>query len=541
MSEENINLIFSRIFIAMMKSAAISIIIIVSLSGCEERDRHNEYSISNLKDSIATMMSKDSSLQFILEQSYETQLLFDSLNHAKSISDNKAELKLSLQLANILRQSGLYYSSIRFYKEAYAQFSSYTPSEKAELLHGLSAIYFELYVHNSVKQQFLDSASFLADSAWFYARNSDLKQLQADVLNLKGALEIQKGNFMQALSYLEHSLLQHQQIGNDSAMAILVNLATAYHKTGNHFKALKFIQKAHKIAVIQNNSVFEYSALDIAAGIYMALGDTAEASRINNELMLIKSRRDIVIKSLLTKHALEEYETAENQKMIFGLLQEKVYFVLLSRVLTVGTIILLGVAIFTILLLRTNRKIEALRSENDKIQKQATMLELKNAQLIIAAKEAESLRLKEELELKQHAFSAKLVTITQIEEFLSKLRGDITSAKRNKGSAEVLHYLDEIELEINKNIQPFIRKELEEIYVAGNNKLVTKLNHLHPDLTINEKRLCYLISQNFSTKEIASILSKTYRSVEMARHRLRTKLKIDKDICLESYFGKLLS
>jgi DNA-binding CsgD family transcriptional regulator len=46
---------------------------------------------------------------------------------------------------------------------------------------------------------------------------------------------------------------------------------------------------------------------------------------------------------------------------------------------------------------------------------------------------------------------------------------------------------------------------------------------------------------NFTTKEIANILSKSYRSVEMARFRLRTKLGLDKNTTLEACFSKIIN
>lgn len=61
------------------------------------------------------------------------------------------------------------------------------------------------------------------------------------------------------------------------------------------------------------------------------------------------------------------------------------------------------------------------------------------------------------------------------------------------------------------------------------------LIQLHPNLTTNEKRLCYLIVSGLGSKEISGVLAKNYRAVEMARHRLRQKLALDKEQGLEEY------
>lgn len=54
----------------------------------------------------------------------------------------------------------------------------------------------------------------------------------------------------------------------------------------------------------------------------------------------------------------------------------------------------------------------------------------------------------------------------------------------------------------------------------------TKLNALYPNLTSNEVRLSSYIRLNLSSKEIASILNISLKSVEMNRYRLRKKMQI---------------
>lgn len=50
-----------------------------------------------------------------------------------------------------------------------------------------------------------------------------------------------------------------------------------------------------------------------------------------------------------------------------------------------------------------------------------------------------------------------------------------------------------------------------------------KLIKEFPDLTVNERRLCALLSINMSTKEISDITRQSAHSINMARSRLRKK------------------
>jgi len=62
-----------------------------------------------------------------------------------------------------------------------------------------------------------------------------------------------------------------------------------------------------------------------------------------------------------------------------------------------------------------------------------------------------------------------------------------------------------------------------------------KLMEVESSLTGKEKRLCSLIRVNMGTKEMASVLGISPDSVKTARHRLRKKLKLDKDDDLDSF------
>jgi DNA-binding CsgD family transcriptional regulator len=62
-----------------------------------------------------------------------------------------------------------------------------------------------------------------------------------------------------------------------------------------------------------------------------------------------------------------------------------------------------------------------------------------------------------------------------------------------------------------------------------------KLRIKHPDLSSNEIKLSAYLKLNLSSKEIASLMHISIRSVEQSRYRLRKKLNIPKDASLVNY------
>lgn len=67
----------------------------------------------------------------------------------------------------------------------------------------------------------------------------------------------------------------------------------------------------------------------------------------------------------------------------------------------------------------------------------------------------------------------------------------------------------------------------------------TRLLQHHPGLTSNEMRICAYIKLNLSTKEIAAYMNISPSSVEIARHRLRRKMKLGSEVNLQHYVSAI--
>ncbi len=470
----------------------------------------------------------------------EQQQLFDSLAAAKKEGNIHKTVEYLSKIANNFRQSGNYIEGIRFYRNAISKLNGHDPERPAEVYHGLAAIYYELYLHFRDQQHFLDSASFIASQAYVYAKESRAETHLSDVLNLLGAINIQNGKYAEAIQELNKSYSLKQNLEDDHSLAVLTNLAFAHSQLQNYDSALSYIREAYKRASQAGDLVFSANSLEMLSNIYLAMGDTASANLMQHDRQQLVEQDDHLIRMLIMKQLLLNYERRQDDELILGLTRDRYYFVRLSRLLTAGIVLLFLLLVAFFMMIRQSKKLHKAEMELAMEKERATVLQIRNVNLELEEKRHKEQAMNDELDYKQSLLTTKLLHLSMMMEFLSRMKEEIHQAKGKKGNKGIIHNLESIEQEISNQLKGNVWEEFEMLYAAGNNRFIERLVALHPDLNPNEKRLSYLIMSNFTTKEIANILSKSYRSVEMARFRLRAKLGLDKNTTLEAWFRKII-
>lgn len=99
-------------------------------------------------------------------------------------------------------------------------------------------------------------------------------------------------------------------------------------------------------------------------------------------------------------------------------------------------------------------------------------------------------------------------------------------------------------VKINQMIESNLGKENNCARLAGNIDMlyadfIKKLMARHPNLSVSDKRLCCYIRMGLSSKEIAPLVNVSYKSVEMARYRVRKKIGLDSGDSLACYLENL--
>lgn len=149
-------------------------------------------------------------------------------------------------------------------------------------------------------------------------------------------------------------------------------------------------------------------------------------------------------------------------------------------------------------------------------------------------------KLLSENELINQQLMFRSLLVNENKEFLNSIIKDIklliNSSKSKEHNKTILHKLYS---DINKNINDNIEHEFEYYFDKVHPNFVSELKKTNVSLTKNEVRLASLIKLNLTTKEISQITKQSTNSINVAKSRLKVKLKLDKKVDLYAYLSKI--
>jgi len=173
------------------------------------------------------------------------------------------------------------------------------------------------------------------------------------------------------------------------------------------------------------------------------------------------------------------------------------------------------------------------RNQFNELQKAIVDMEIKVIQ-------NENANLHKRLEIKRKDLINNALWIGQQRDFLEDLYSDIHELRTLDDITNIKEGIFSIEKKIMD--KKAFSHEMNELYsqVEVLHKDYSVILHERfPDLTEQEKRLATLLRLGFSTKELASIMSITPKSVEVCRYRLRKKLNLKRDENLIQFIKSL--
>ncbi|MCF8367383.1 MAG: inorganic phosphate transporter [Bacteroidales bacterium] len=144
--------------------------------------------------------------------------------------------------------------------------------------------------------------------------------------------------------------------------------------------------------------------------------------------------------------------------------------------------------------------------------------------------------LSRELKFRQGEMITMAMSILRKNEFLNELKEEVVKIKSNVKEQETRLGLNKLSLMITQDLS--LDRDREKFQMNINEQhsnFIHKLSEAFPSMTDNEKRLASMLRLNLSSKEIASILNISTKSVEMNRYRLRKKLKVEPKISLSDF------
>jgi hypothetical protein len=152
-----------------------------------------------------------------------------------------------------------------------------------------------------------------------------------------------------------------------------------------------------------------------------------------------------------------------------------------------------------------------------------------------AVKQQEIEKLNSDLFTKERELTTKTVLINQKNVLLQKLIEELEILKNENGSTG--NKIGQLQHELKQELSPNSWKEFEvqfnEVHPGFQNRLLERF----PELSPTERRLCTFLRLDMNTREIASLTGQTFKSLEVARTRIRKKMDLPHEGNLTNYIA----
>jgi phosphate/sulfate permease/DNA-binding CsgD family transcriptional regulator len=189
-----------------------------------------------------------------------------------------------------------------------------------------------------------------------------------------------------------------------------------------------------------------------------------------------------------------------------------------------GVLVVAGIFIFTLIFVAFRQQKLRLKAENELLLQQNQLYSAQKAlnEFEITAIQREKSMLETKLELKRKEFANAAMNLTDQRTFLEKVLIELEKVKKEDSLNEIRRIMQEVSFLIRQKMTFSVKKEDFYNQVEQVQKdFIAKLETRFPKLTENEKRLTTLTRMNLSTKEIATMMNISAKSVEVARYRLK--------------------
>ena len=303
--------------------------------------------------------------------------------------------------------------------------------------------------------------------------------------------------------------------------SIYTNAAELYFKEGELNLAKKYALKGIKLSKANSYKINIFKSAKILAEIY------DEAKEVDSSLIYYKTyinfneqyQDEYDVKQLTKLKMQNEFDEILRQNEIEQIYKEAEYKNRELRYIGVaGFAVLLAVIL---ILLFANQK-----NKNAK-------LKLKEENLLLERK-----KLNQDLEYKKKELVSNMMYLMEKNEFITSISKKLIELKPD-AKKDNKDLIQQIINEIRQNSSTKMWEEFEIRFKEVHKDFYNELHKTHPDLTLNEVKICAFLRLNMSTKEISAITHQSVKSINMARFRLRKKLHIDRDENLIAYLKSL--
>nr|NQU94173.1 hypothetical protein [Bacteroidota bacterium] len=283
----------------------------------------------------------------------------------------------------------------------------------------------------------------------------------------------------------------------------LSNLAAVYYGLSLYYFDLKkmdssfyYAERTYNIAKENNIRLKVYHAVKQQRQIYQFQNDFENAFKYSQTELQLKDSLDInnTMTRISQLELLYEFDKREQENKI---VQQRREFILIIS----GIAIVFMLLILVIIVITRNR----IKAKNEEIERR---------------------RLNLELEVKNKELASNVMSLIRKNEILSGMGDKLMDIQDKAVKEETKSAIKKIARELQQTTNDEIWDEFEIRFKQVHGEFYKKLINLFPDLTPNEQKLCAFLRLNMTTKEISELTGQRTVTLEIARWRLRKKLKI---------------
>jgi len=537
--------------------------------------------------------------EIFLEQSkYKTasDCYRNALENYTEMKDPSGIFWSYLGMGIVQKQTGNFVDAIDFYNQALeVAKQSKMLAEEASCLNNLGNIYRKMGNFSKAMESYQLSIEVF--------RKLNDEDAVSDCLNNIGNLYLDNGDPFRALDYYKQSLTTALENNDEYRLIIRYkNLAGAYTELKDYDNARQYLDDAliladksgdksfwascnmqmGKLHSLRNDYIIAIAYYTKAENIYAETGSIAEQCESLIQLALAKIEKGALKEARAdAKKALElAVETGSlksqldaNQCMVSCLEKANAFdesYPFLQKVSQLKD------SIYSVEKYRTIEEIEAdfarneLRRENEiltqnsLLQKKAIraknlILFLLGITLLLSGaviwlvykrqKEAtrevgrvkqsseESIeKLHDDLVNKERELTTKTISINQKNKILEGLIGELDKLKNNNASSSsILQLQNQLKTELSPNSWKEFEIQFNDVHPGFQNQLLKRF----PELSPSERRLCSFLRLDMNTREIASLTGQTFKSIEVARTRIRKKMNLSREENLSNFIASI--
>ncbi len=194
---------------------------------------------------------------------------------------------------------------------------------------------------------------------------------------------------------------------------------------------------------------------------------------------------------------------------------------------------------------RYDRKIQMIEMHRERqLREREAQLEIERQKKEKELIQTKNNQLQTELKHKTSLLADSTMNLIRKNDMLQILDTDLTEISTYVTQQETKHRITRKIQNVRRNIQTNIREDenwekFEENFSLVYTDYMKKLSVRFPNLKMNDRKLCAYLRMGLSSKEMASLLNTSVRSIETARYRLRKKLNLQHDNNLSDFIQSL--